>query len=797
MKKLASVITAIILCCFAISAAAAESDEYYIKSAVELLDLTKPELADVKAAAVNGDYTKALEIYRDIFFKRAQEYADKDYLKSAISPQIGRADDILNNYVNIGDDSGNTRRLYMGESGNWNWFYDDNGWASYGHRLSWMEPLADTYISTGKVEYLEKYMSIFEDFDTNFVNQYNEYIKNNGAFLAGVNIQFSRVGMLYNDFRLNRRFYDLMDFMRYKPEEVISRYNNIRFAKMLLSCTEDAAVQNIDRRTPNHFEIGFTGQTRAYVFLQDMPRYLKHYEAMQPVLAEHIAENILPDGGAPEMSLHYNYEFVSFIRNIEDPFKLMGINPTWYEKARSQAVDRVRMLASVLMPDGTNPNLAEDYTGWDVWGPLKTASDGLGGVDVADTYYARFKEGKDVKPAFTSIAFPYVGYYVMRNNWDRDSQYLFFTGSRFGAGHVEMNRLEVKYAAFGERLLGSSPASYSFADHAKFNNYMYSSVSNNTVRVDGYSQKRTIGAYSDFSTPEKGIWHSGSNFDYAEGAYTDGYNTFIATWDTRKGVLVSDVIHNRAVIMDKENTLAVVTDVMSSASEHSYQLAWNFEEKFNSYDTIAVNSEEKWIKTCLDDNKAGVELYNMYDGELEYNVRCGEEYENEVIGWWLHKYGTDFKPAVHTDTIFGGSGKTTISTLINPTYDGESRIKTLERNAYGFSAELESGNKITYQIGKKNSNHIETAGFAFDGKAIYISEHRDGTAWGMLVNAKNVKYNGNAVSDINGSVEFVIENGTVRLVSEMKAPTRFEWKQTQNGVVPDYGYDTETRFRYK
>lgn len=796
MKRTTVLIIAAIICLFASGAHAAQSDEYYITAAVKLLDLSKPELSEVKTAADTGDYTKALEIYRDIFFKRAQGYADKGYMKSARSPQAGRADDLLQNYVNIGDDSGNTRRLYMGESGKWNWFYNDNAWARYGNRLSFLSVLPDTYISTGNIEYLKKFISIFEDFDTNFVNQYNEYVQNKGVNLADVNVGFFRVGQLYNDFRLNERFYALMDCMRYKPEEITALYDNLRFAKMLLSCNEDAVSQQTHRKTPNQFEIALTGQARAYVFLQDMPTYIAHYNKFLDSLREHLKENILPDGGAPEMALHYNYEFVTFINGIKEPFELLGDYPDWYKDAQEKAKYRVRMLASVLMPDGTNPNLAEDYTAWDVWSPLKSASDKLGGVDVAEAYYARFKEGKDAKPAFTSIAFPYVGYYVMRNNWDKDSQYLFFTGSRFGAGHVEMNRLEVKYAAFGERLLGSSPASYS-TNHAKFNNYMYSSVSNNTVRVDDYSQKRTIDAYSDFSTPEKGIWHSSSNFDYAEGAYTDGYNTFIGTWDTRKDVLVADVTHNRGVLMDKENEIAVVTDILSGATSHNYKLAWNFEEKFNTYDSVAVNAEEKWIKTCLDDGKAGVELYNMYDGDLKYNARCGEEYEDTAVGWWLHKYGTDFKPAVHTDTVFDGAGKTTISTLIVPTLNNKSNIKSLQRNDYGFCAEFENGNKVTFQNGKKNSNRIEAGGFSFNGKAIYIVERPDGSAWGMLLNPMDVKYKGNDIKDIKENVEFAVENGEVKIVSAIKAPTGFSWKEEASGAVPDYGYDIETRFKYR
>ena len=796
MKKIAAFIILILVCSFQTFVFAAESDEYYFKTAIGLLDLSKPELSAVKSAASSGDYEKAVEEYKSIFFTRAKEYADKGYLKSTPSAEIGKADDLLQNYVNINDDSGTTRRLYMGETGAWNWFYDDNAWATYGTRMQWMKTLVDCYIVNDNIEYLEKYLSIFEDFDTNYINQYNEYNKRTDL-LAGVNIQFTRVGQLYNDFRLNRRFYSIMDCLRYKPEDIISLYNNVRFAKMLIGANEDAVKLHLTRQTPNHFEIAMRGFIRSYPFLIDMPSYIKHYEDAQVVMQEHIAENILPDGGAPEMALHYNYEFVTTVTSLEEPFQIIGEEPEWFKNAKEQAKYRVRMLASVIMPDGTNPNLAEDYTGWDVWGELNRVSKGLGGVDVADTYNARFNEGKDVKPAFTSVAFPFVGYYVMRNNWDRDSQYLFFTGSRFGAGHVEMNRLEVKYAAYGERLLGSSPASYSYVDHAKYNNYMYSSVGNNTVRVDDYSQKRTIKAYSDFSTPEKGIWHSSNNFDYAEAAYTGGYNTFIGTWDERKGVLVADTVHNRGVIMDKENTLAVVTDVMNSAGKHTYQMAWNFEEKFNKYDTVAANAEEKWIKSCLDDGKAGVEIYNMYDGDLSYNIRCGEVSETEAVGWWLHQYGTDFKSAVHTDTVFNGDGKTTIATLINPTYNGASNIKSLERNDYGFTAEMVHGNKVTYQTGKKNRNFIEAGEIEFDGKSIYLVERPDGSAWGMLLNPLNVKYNGKSMPEINESVEFEIVGGVLKVVSQMKAPTTFKWQETANGVVPSYGYADETRFEYR
>lgn len=794
MKKQIFLIVLILFCCFATVVGAEESDEYYIKTAVSLLDLNKPELKAVKDAANAGDYTKAIEEYKEIFFGRAKEYAANGYLPYSSASQSGRADELLENYVYVNDDTGGMKRLYLGENGAWNWIYDEFAWARYGVKMEWINALIDAYLETGEVKYLQKYMDIFEDFDTNFINQYNEYVKES-IYLAGEDVRFFRVGQLTCDGRLNRRFYALMRCLRYKPEEIISCYNNVAFAKMLKMTHEDAINLSLGRSTPNLFESAVTGLTRAYVFLQDMPAYIDRYEEAQNELMIHLSENFFTDGGSPEMAFHYNYEFLGFLRNLKAPFELIGV-PDWYKNVNKQAIYRTRMLASVLMPDGTNPNLAEDYTAWDVWGPLTKASKGIGGDAVADTIIAKFTENKEKVPSFTSIAFPYVGYYVMRDNWDKDSQYMFLTGSRFGAGHVEMNRLEVKYAAYGERLLGSSPASYSYVDHAKFNNYMWSSVSNNTIRPDGYSQKRTIRMYSDFSMPETGIWHTGNNFDYAEATYDDGYHTFIGTWDERKTFAVTDVSHHRGVIMDKENTLGIVTDNLTSVNEHQYQMAWNFEEKFNSYDTVCVNADEKWIKTCLDDKKVGVELYNIYDGDLSYNVRCGEQTEDEAVGWWLHNYGTDFKPAVHTDTIFSGSDKTCITTLINPTQNGVSKIKNLERTKNSFKAELENGNTVFYQAGKSR-NLIKTDNLELSGKSVYIVIRPDKSGYGMLLNASNVKYNGVLKPQLNGNVEFIIENDEIKVVSEMKAPTTFEWKENDKGPAPYYGYDRETRFLYK
>ena len=145
---------------------------------------------------------------------------------------------------------------------------------------------------------------------------------------------------------------------------------------------------------------------------------------------------------------------------------------------------------------------------------------------------------------FTSVAFPYSGYYVLRDGWRWDSRYLWLMAARRGSGHATENINSIALAAFGRHLLvDSGPESYGNPDflpedqrpyEKAIDQYADASVSHNTVIVDGQSQRRLI--YGEnfpdrrpYKKPINARWLHTDDFDFVEGKYDDGYGNDVAT----------------------------------------------------------------------------------------------------------------------------------------------------------------------------------------------------------------------------------------------------------------------------
>ncbi len=768
----------------------------YSKLALDQLDLEKDHLAPVKALYKERKYVEALRAYKPIFFANIKALADAGFKKSSDKAVMKYADELLENYVYVDSGEGNTDRVYMGESGNWNWYPENRAFELYGIRLTYLQHLYLAYCETKDVKYLDKVISIWEDFDTNWLNQYNAKRAVSRYKHFGNLIELDRVGQLYVGFRMNNRVNMLITVAREDYDALYNAFSDITFAKMCYFMPYDSCVIQIGTETPNQFIYGIGALIAVYNTFGDFTPVVKRYNEGVAALKAYLMSTYLPDGGDTEQSFHYNTELPSLVNNVVSMFESAGASPDWLEELNVAGVGRVRMLSSVVTPIGETPSIAEDFEAENVKGKITTGVKDIRGDKLSEAIINNIWGDKSIAPpAFTSIAFPYVGYYVMRQNWEPDSHYLFMMGSRFGPGHTESNKLDIQYTAFGERLLTSSSNSYS-QDPAilPYNDFIDSIFGNNTIAVDGFSQKRDYKNLSDFSTAQSGLWHTSNNFDLAESTFSDGYNPGFEQWDARKNAQVNDVKHTRRLLFDKENEVAIVVDDINALQNHTYQLMWNLARKFNTYDSLTADSNEKWIKTCLDDGKGGLELYNFYDGDLGYEVYVGEN-EDTVKGWYIQSYGINYEPAAHIETVFTGEGNQQITTLINPTFNNKSQIKQIEEQGEGFIALLENGNQISLFTGKEKKNDISYENLSLKAKMLYAVKTPDEKIKGIVVNASQVKLN-NTVVDAPKNFEFVIKGNKLEIVSKIEAPTKFEWIETDGDIVPDYGYGKNYKFTY-
>ena len=129
-------------------------------------------------------------------------------------------------------------------------------------------------------------------------------------------------------------------------------------------------------------------------------------------------------------------------------------------------------------------------------------------------------------PAETSRAFAEGGYYVMRDGWRGDANYLLIDCGPHGAlsgGHSHADALSFELAARGRALL-VDPGTYTYTGSAAERDRFRSSPAHNTLVVEGESSSLP-GASFGWRTQARArarAWLSDERFDFFEGEH-DGY----------------------------------------------------------------------------------------------------------------------------------------------------------------------------------------------------------------------------------------------------------------------------------
>jgi len=129
------------------------------------------------------------------------------------------------------------------------------------------------------------------------------------------------------------------------------------------------------------------------------------------------------------------------------------------------------------------------------------------------------REGK--APDHTSHEWPSARYYVMRDQWGKEGQYLHFDGAAWGASHQHEDKLNFTLYSHG-RLMVGDPNIYSYS-FTELTHYFKSSRSHNVVMIDGMGQARRFRPEARLSTEGENAWVSREGFDFVSSEYLEGY----------------------------------------------------------------------------------------------------------------------------------------------------------------------------------------------------------------------------------------------------------------------------------
>jgi hypothetical protein len=253
-----------------------------------------------------------------------------------------------------------------------------------------------------------------------------------------------------------------------------------------------------------------------YPFFKERKKWLKFgFDKMQSELEA----QVYPDGVQFELATGYhhviiiNYQFVVDICSlygIETPKRFMEVIHLMYE-----------FYPKTSRPDEKIPDINDG----DIYHlkPLMKQALHYFPNDGGFKYFLSDKK-EGTPPDYNSFVFPYSGFAVMREGWEKNSIWAFFESAPFGKAHQHEDKLTFSLFAYGANMLDDSGI-YEY-DASDMRKYILSTRAHNICLVDGMGQNRRDGYDREKDKIyEKSdlLWLASESYEVAEGKYNEGY----------------------------------------------------------------------------------------------------------------------------------------------------------------------------------------------------------------------------------------------------------------------------------
>lgn len=305
------------------------------------------------------------------------------------------------------------------------------------------------------------------------------------------------------------------------------------------------------------------------------------------ILLGQLDKHVQPDGVYFEQSSYYHRYTTDFYIHLSI---LLGANN---QSIPNKLTEKLQLLLDHLMfitrPDGTTPLFGDDDGGrllpLDGSAPndfRSTLSTGASLFERADYKFVaggireeslwlvgpdRLEKALNLSadpPAQQSKGFADGGYYVMRDGWESDSNYLLFDCGPHGVnncGHAHADALSFEMAARGRTLL-VDPGTCTYTGSKDLRDWFRSSEAHNTLTVDGESSSKSAGPFSwtTIARSHCSSWITNERFDYVEGSQ-DGF---------------AEVNQTRSILFLKHNYW-VVRDSVKGEGLHDIKAHYHFD----------------------------------------------------------------------------------------------------------------------------------------------------------------------------------------------------------------------------
>jgi uncharacterized heparinase superfamily protein len=314
-------------------------------------------------------------------------------------------------------------------------------------------------------------------------------------------------------------------------------------------------------------------------------------ETGRRVLTEQLARHVRADGTYFEQSSYYHRYTTDFYTHFLLLARAQDVRVENYIEQKLIALLDHLML--ITRPDGTTPLFGDDDGGrLSMLEERRAPDDFRAALSTGAALFARsdykFIAGRvseetlwllgrrgvatfdaldAAPPARESVAFTDAGYFVMRDGWSREANFMLLDCGAHGAdncGHAHADALSFDAAARGRTVL-VDPGTYTYTGSNDLRDHFRSTAAHNALTIDGESSSVPNGAFHWQHVAHANVrrWTSRARFDYFEGEH-DGY----ARLDGHER-------YTRAVLFLK-NDYWIVRDRVRSSGAHRYDLNFHF-----------------------------------------------------------------------------------------------------------------------------------------------------------------------------------------------------------------------------
>lgn len=434
----------------------------------------------------------------------------------------------------------------------------------------------------------------------------------NQAFTAG---EYDDEGNgIYEVFRAGKRTHHwLFGHHAYLSSPQYKWDDQIESLRTFLHTTAQLAERGKKPRHGNHHT---RGMVALFEIASQYPEYAQSSAWIDLAIsgvAWHLEHEINPDGFQFERTIHYHKSDIENFLRVWQLAQRSGIElPEIYSTQFKKMFDALLVLAQ---PDKKLPVLQDDTDALHAETNEIADAMAIGTILWQEPAFNYFNTG-DVSPLFfwllnvsdlalletvdiqhpelSSAALESTGYYVMRNGWSLDDEYMVITAglSAEKPDHQHPDMLGVVAYANGNEILPNYQVKYNKPDFP----FWKSSWVKNVALVDSIPQAiqwkgnrggSGFGKWMDLPEPEANVWRTSEAYDYFRGRH-NGYEKM-------------GIGYQREVLFIKEHGCWIVRDSFSSAdgNVHEYQQIWQGRDFMPQDDQSVIRTFENGSRLLI------------------------------------------------------------------------------------------------------------------------------------------------------------------------------------------------------